>query len=153
MAAGEYVSVSSQSDTEQADLTRERTELSQNVAFEREELAQIYVQHGVEAGLARQVAQQLMARDALGAHAQLGISEIIIAHPFQAVLTSAVTFAVGAVLNSADGAHHARPLPGGCRLTGVARVSSAFGSSRRKGRRSRRRAGHRPGDILGSPWR
>ena len=77
MAAGEYVSVSSQSDTEQADLARERKELSQNVTFEREELAQIYVQRGVEAGLARQVAQQLMAKDALGAHArdELGISE------------------------------------------------------------------------------
>ena len=100
MAAGEYVSVSSQSDTEQADLTRERTELSQNVAFEREELAQIYVQRGVEAGLARQVAQQLMARDALGAHArdELGISEITTARPVQAALTSAATFAVGAAL-------------------------------------------------------
>ena len=100
MAAGEYVSVSSQSDTEQADLTRERTELSQNVAFEREELAQIYVQRGVEAGLARQVAQQLMARDALGAHArdELGISEITTARPVQAALTSAATFAIGAAL-------------------------------------------------------
>ena len=100
MAAGEYVSVSSQSDTEQADLTRERTELSQNVAFEREELAQIYVQHGVEAGLARQVVQQLMARDALGAHArdELGISEITTARPVQAALTSAATFAIGAAL-------------------------------------------------------
>jgi vacuolar iron transporter family protein len=100
MAAGEYVSVSSQSDTEQADLTRERMELSQNVALEQEELAQIYVQRGVEAGLARQVAQQLMARDALGAHArdELGISEITTARPVQAALTSAATFAVGAVL-------------------------------------------------------
>ncbi|MGE3147003.1 MAG: VIT family protein, partial [Pseudorhodoplanes sp.] len=100
MAAGEYVSVSSQSDTEQADLARERKELSQNVTFEREELAQIYVQRGVEAGLARQVAQQLMAKDALGAHArdELGISEITTARPIQAALTSAVTFAAGAAL-------------------------------------------------------
>jgi vacuolar iron transporter family protein len=100
MAAGEYVSVSSQSDTEQADLARERKELSQNVTFEREELAQIYVQRGVEASLARQVAQQLMAKDALGAHArdELGISEITAARPIQAALTSAVTFAVGAAL-------------------------------------------------------
>jgi VIT1/CCC1 family predicted Fe2+/Mn2+ transporter len=100
MAAGEYVSVSSQSDTEQADLARERTELSQNVAFEHEELAQIYVQRGVEAGLARQVAQQLMVRDPLGAHArdELGISEITTARPVQAALTSAATFAVGAAL-------------------------------------------------------
>jgi VIT1/CCC1 family predicted Fe2+/Mn2+ transporter len=100
MAAGEYVSVSSQSDTEQADLAREREELSENVAFEHEELAQVYVQRGVEPGLARQVAQQLMAKDALGAHArdELGISEISTARPIQAALTSAVTFTVGAAL-------------------------------------------------------
>jgi vacuolar iron transporter family protein len=100
MAAGEYVSVSSQSDTEQADLARERKELSQYVDFEHEELAQIYVKRGVEPGLARQLAQQLMAKDALGAHArdELGISEISTARPIQAALTSAVTFAVGAAL-------------------------------------------------------
>ncbi len=100
MAAGEYVSVSSQSDTEQADLNRERKELSQNVAFEEEELAQIYVQRGVETNLARQVAQQLMAKDALGAHArdELGISEITTARPIQAAFTSAATFSVGAAL-------------------------------------------------------
>jgi VIT1/CCC1 family predicted Fe2+/Mn2+ transporter len=100
MAAGEYVSVSSQSDTEQADLARERKELSQNVTFEHEELAQIYVERGVEPVLARQVAQQLMAKDALGAHArdELSISEINTARPIQAALTSAVTFAVGAAL-------------------------------------------------------
>jgi VIT1/CCC1 family predicted Fe2+/Mn2+ transporter len=100
MAAGEYVSVSSQSDTEQADFARESKELSDNVAFEHEELAQIYVQRGVETGLARQVAQQLMAKDALGAHArdELGISEISTARPIQAAMTSAVTFAIGAAL-------------------------------------------------------
>jgi VIT1/CCC1 family predicted Fe2+/Mn2+ transporter len=100
MAAGEYVSVSSQADTEQADLGRERRELDQNVAFEREELAQIYVARGVEIDLARQVAQQLMAKDALGAHArdELGISEITTARPIQAAFTSAATFAVGAAL-------------------------------------------------------
>jgi VIT1/CCC1 family predicted Fe2+/Mn2+ transporter len=100
MAAGEYVSVSSQSDTEQADLAREREELTENVAFEHEELAQVYVQRGVEPGLARQVAQQLMAKDDLGAHArdELGISEISTARPIQAALTSAVTFTVGAAL-------------------------------------------------------
>ena len=100
MAAGEYVSVSSQSDTEQADLSRERKELSQNVGFEQEELAQIYVQRGVETKLARQVAQQLMAKDALGAHArdELGISEITTARPIQAAFTSAATFSVGAAL-------------------------------------------------------
>src|SRR3954466_13628634 len=100
MAAGEYVSVSSQADTEQADLARERKELSENVAFERDELAQIYIDRGVTPELARQVAEQLMAKDALGAHArdELGISEITTARPVQAALTSAATFAVGAAL-------------------------------------------------------
>jgi VIT1/CCC1 family predicted Fe2+/Mn2+ transporter len=98
MAAGEYVSVSSQSDTEQADLARERRELSEDPEFEKEELAQIYVGRGVEIGLARQVAQQLMVKDALGAHArdELGISEITSARPVQAALTSAATFSAGA---------------------------------------------------------
>jgi VIT1/CCC1 family predicted Fe2+/Mn2+ transporter len=100
MAAGEYVSVSSQSDTEQADLARERKELSDNVGFEREELTDIYVKRGVEPELARQVADQLMAKDALMAHArdELGISEITTARPVQAALTSAATFAVGAAM-------------------------------------------------------
>jgi vacuolar iron transporter family protein len=98
MAAGEYVSVSSQSDTEQADLARERRELSEDPEFEKEELAQIYVARGVEPQLARQVALRLMAKDALGAHArdELGISEINTARPIQAALTSAATFSVGA---------------------------------------------------------
>jgi vacuolar iron transporter family protein len=98
MAAGEYVSVSSQSDTEHADLERERRELLDDPEFEREELAQIYVARGVEAGLARELARQLMAKDALGAHArdELGISEISTARPVQAALTSAATFSVGA---------------------------------------------------------
>jgi vacuolar iron transporter family protein len=100
MAAGEYVSVSSQADTEKADLDRERKELSENIPFEREELAQIYVKRGVELDLARTVADQLMAKDALGAHArdELGISEITTARPVQAALTSAATFAVGAAM-------------------------------------------------------
>lgn len=100
MAAGEYVSVSSQSDTEQADLARERKELSESVGFEREELADIYVKRGVDPTLARQVAEQLMAKDALMAHArdELGISEITTARPVQAALTSAATFAVGAAM-------------------------------------------------------
>ena len=100
MAAGEYVSVSSQSDTEKADLDRERKELSANVPFEREELAQIYVKRGVELTLARQVADQLMAKDALAAHAhdELGISDITTARPVQAAVTSAITFAVGAAM-------------------------------------------------------
>jgi VIT1/CCC1 family predicted Fe2+/Mn2+ transporter len=100
MAAGEYVSVSSQSDTEQADLARERAELETKPAFEREELTQIYVKRGIEPYLARQVADQLMAKDALGAHAQdeLGISKKTTARPVLAALTSAATFAIGAVL-------------------------------------------------------
>ncbi len=98
MAAGEYVSVSSQSDTEQADLEREKRELLEDPEFEKEELARIYVGRGVEADLARQVAGQLMAKDALGAHArdELGISEITTARPVQAALTSAATFSIGA---------------------------------------------------------
>ena len=100
MAAGEYVSVSSQSDTEQADLAREGKELSENIRFEREELADIYVKRGVDPGLARQVADQLMAKDTLMAHArdELGISETTTARPVQAALTSAATFAVGAAM-------------------------------------------------------
>ena len=100
MAAGEYVSVSSQSDTEQADLARERKELSENAEFELDELAEIYVKRGVDQPLARQVAQQLMAKDALTTHArdELGISEITTARPVQAALTSAVMFSVGAAM-------------------------------------------------------
>jgi VIT1/CCC1 family predicted Fe2+/Mn2+ transporter len=100
MAAGEYVSVSSQSDTEQADLARERKELQDGPAFELDELAEVYVKRGVDGALARQVAQQLMAKDALGAHArdELGISEITAARPVQAALTSAATFSVGAAM-------------------------------------------------------
>ena len=100
MAAGEYVSVSSQADTEKADLARERRELKQNPKFEREELADIYVQRGLDAALARQVADQLMAKDALAVHAreELGISEITTARPVQAALTSAASFTVGAAM-------------------------------------------------------
>jgi VIT1/CCC1 family predicted Fe2+/Mn2+ transporter len=100
MAAGEYVSVSSQSDTEQADLARERAELATQPEFEREELARIYIDRGVTPDLARQVADQLMAKDPLGAHArdELGISEVTTARPIQAALTSAATFAVGAAM-------------------------------------------------------
>jgi len=98
MAAGEYVSVSSQSDTEAADLARERDELATQPEFERQELADIYVKRGLDAELALKVADQLMAKDALGAHArdELGISEVTAANPVQAALTSAATFSVGA---------------------------------------------------------
>lgn len=100
MAAGEYVSVSSQSDAEQADLARERAELAADPVHEHEELASIYVQRGLQAGLARQVAAQLMAKDALGSHAleELGLSEQTAARPLQAALASATTFALGAAL-------------------------------------------------------
>ena len=100
MAAGEYVSVSSQSDTEGADLARERQELIDDPEFETSELARIYVRRGVEPKLARQVAEQLMVKDALGAHArdELGISEVTTPKPTQAALTSAAAFAVGAAL-------------------------------------------------------
>jgi len=100
MAAGEYVSVSSQSDTERADLARERKELAEQPAFEVDELTGVYVKRGVDEALARQVAQQLMAKDALGAHAhdELGISEITTARPVQAALTSAASFSAGAAM-------------------------------------------------------
>jgi len=100
MAAGEYVSVSSQSDTERADLARERKELADQPAFELDELTGVYVKRGVDEALARQVAPQLMAKDALGAHArdELGISEITTARPVQAALTSAASFSAGAAM-------------------------------------------------------
>jgi VIT1/CCC1 family predicted Fe2+/Mn2+ transporter len=98
MAAGEYVSVSSQADTEKADLARERTELARDRPFEQAELASIYVQRGLDAPLANQVAERLMAHDALAAHArdELGISDNLTARPVQAAFASAATFAAGA---------------------------------------------------------
>jgi len=100
MAAGEYVSVSSQADTEHADLARERKELAADPGAEEDELARIYETRGLDANLARQVAKQLMARDALAAHArdELGITEELAARPLQAAAASAATFAVGAAL-------------------------------------------------------
>jgi VIT1/CCC1 family predicted Fe2+/Mn2+ transporter len=100
MAAGEYVSVSSQSDTEEADRERERKELAADDAFEHEELAAIYVKRGLDESLAKQVAEQLMAHDALAAHSreELGISDATAAQPVQAALASAGTFAVGALM-------------------------------------------------------
>ncbi len=100
MAAGEYVSVSSQSDTEAADLAKERRELADDPAGEQDELTQIYVARGIAPGLARQVAEQLTAKDAFAAHArdELGLSAHSSARPVQAALTSALTFAVGAAL-------------------------------------------------------
>ncbi len=100
MAAGEYVSVSSQSDTERADLDRERDELATDGENEHAELAAIYVSRGLEPSLAREVATQLMAKDALGAHArdELGISDRLSARPVQAAFASAGSFTVGALL-------------------------------------------------------
>ena len=100
MAAGEYVSVHSQADTEQAELQRERTELHADEQGEHEELMEIYIGRGLDPALAKQVAEQLMAHDALGAHArdELGISETRRARPLQAALASACSFAVGAAM-------------------------------------------------------
>ena len=100
MAAGEYVSVSSQADTERADLARETEELTTNPAFEQAELTAIYVKRGLGPALASQVATELMQHDALGAHArdELGITESVSARPIQAAFASAATFTVGAAL-------------------------------------------------------
>lgn len=100
MAAGEYVSVSSQADTERADLELERKSLEEDEEFEMKELAGIYEKRGVEPALAKQVAEQLMAHDALGAHArdEIGISDSIAARPIQAAFSSATTFTIGATL-------------------------------------------------------
>ena len=100
MAAGEYVSVSSQADTESADLRKERRELDEDPESELNELTQIYVRRGVEPALARQVAEQMTAKDAFAAHArdELGLAEHVVARPIQAALTSAVTFALGAAI-------------------------------------------------------
>ena len=100
MAAGEYVSVSSQSDTERADLALEKAEIDSNFESESEELAQIYVARGLKLDLARQVANQLMAHDALGSHSrdELGITETVNARPIQAAVASAASFTIGAAL-------------------------------------------------------
>jgi VIT1/CCC1 family predicted Fe2+/Mn2+ transporter len=100
MAAGEYVSVSSQSDTENADLALEKISLENNFEYEKDELAKIYQNRGLEPDLAKKVAEQLMAHDALGAHArdEIGISESVSARPVQAASYSAGTFTIGAAL-------------------------------------------------------
>lgn len=124
MAAGEYVSVSSQADTEEADLALERDELAADPALERDELAGIYVSRGLTPALARDVADQLMAHDALAAHArdELGFSHVITARPVQAALASAASFAVGALLPLAAAA--AAPDQG--RATIIAATSLLF---------------------------
>ncbi|MCB1566156.1 MAG: VIT family protein, partial [Xanthomonadales bacterium] len=124
MAAGEYVSVSSQADTEKADLELERLSLEQNPEYEVQELADIYVQRGLDAELAKQVARQLMAHDALGAHArdEIGITDMATAQPIQAAISSAVTFTVGALLPLLA----AWLLPTGYVLAGVSLLSLVF---------------------------
>ena len=124
MAAGEYVSVHSQADTEKADLARERDELAADVQAEQRELKAVYVGRGLEPGLAQQVAEQLMAHDALGAHArdELGIFQAFRARPLQAALASAASFAVGAALPLAVAAL----VPGASLIGWVSGASLAF---------------------------
>ena len=100
MAAGEYVSVSSQADTERAELERERQELADDPEFETQELTDIYIKRGLSPTLAADVARELMARDALAAHArdELGLSDVLSARPVQAAIASAASFAIGAIL-------------------------------------------------------
>ena len=124
MAAGEYVSVHSQSDTEKADLAREQAELQMHPAAEQHELSAIYIARGLDPALAQQVAEQLMRHDALGAHArdELGISELTRARPVQAALASAASFAVGAALPLAVAAL----LPHAGLIASVSATSLAF---------------------------
>jgi len=133
MAAGEYVSVSSQADTERADLDREGGELRDNPGFEHNELAAIYVGRGLTPELAGQVAEQLMAKDSLAAHArdELGLSETTSARPLQAALTSAATFTVGAALPLASAAlapaDWLAPIVAGAALAFLAMLGAAGG--------------------------
>jgi VIT1/CCC1 family predicted Fe2+/Mn2+ transporter len=124
MAAGEYVSVSSQADTEAADLELEKKSLEKNFEFEKDELAKIYEGRGLEPALAQQVAGQLMAHDALGAHArdEIGISESVAARPVQAAFSSAGTFTIGAALPLLV----AWAIPGSRQIPAVAVASIAF---------------------------
>ncbi|HEX4843969.1 MAG TPA: VIT family protein [Limnobacter sp.] len=124
MAAGEYVSVSSQADTEKADLAREHAELSNQPEHEHAELTSIYMERGLERSLAKEVATQLMAHDALGAHArdELGLSDISSAKPVQAALASALTFAAGALLPLLT----ALLVPANALMWGVASASLLF---------------------------
>lgn len=130
MAAGEYVSVCSQADAEAADLARERRELEEDLEHEQDELALIYQGRGLDPALARQVALQLMAHDALGAHArdELGLTEIHTARPLQAALASAASFAVGAALPvlvaAASPAVQRVPLVGGSALVLLAALGA-----------------------------
>jgi VIT1/CCC1 family predicted Fe2+/Mn2+ transporter len=150
-AAGEYVSVSSQSDTENADLAREMRELANDPSSRKENLPTSTCHSGVEHGLARQVAEQLIAKDALGAHAhdELGISEITTAHPVQAALTSAATFSVGAAAPLAI----ALVSPSRWIIPAVSIDSLIFlavlGTIGAKSRRRKHRQANHPCDFLG----
>ena len=156
MAAGEYVSVSSQADTEKADLERERKELAADGGAEREELAAVYMKRGLDAALARQVADQLMAQDALAAHArdELGIFDSLSARPVQAAFASAGTFAVGAAmpLLTVLVAPKSMIIPV---VVGVSIVFLAllggFGARRRRPRGEGRHAGHVLGRTSDGP--
>ena len=151
MAAGEYVSVHSQADTEQADLKLERAELKTDDEGEHKELAAIYVARGLDPALAKQVAEQLMAHDALGAHArdELGISAALSARPIQAALASAGSFAVGAamplVVTTIAPEAALIPLVSGT-VTVVPGVSGRVGCARRWRRRD---DGRNPRHVLG----
>jgi vacuolar iron transporter family protein len=136
MAAGEYVSVYSQADTENADLSRERAELKDNPAAEERELTGIYITRGLEPALAQQVARQLMAHDALGAHArdELGISATMSARPVQAALASAASFAAGAALPLAVAALSPSPLlVGAVSLTSLVFLAALGATAARAG--------------------
>lgn len=150
MAAGEYVSVSSQSDTEQSDLARERRELAEDPELELSELTQIYVKRGLNGDLAREVAIQLTKKDAIGAHArdELGISEITTAHPVQAAFTSAGTFTLGD-LPLDNGSFIFRAFATSCCLFGFSCFPWLAWRNGRKSWGSQYPQGNGAGDILG----
>ena len=151
MAAGEYVSVHSQADTEQAELKRERAELKADDKGEHEELAAIYVARGLDPSLAKQVAHQLMAHDAIGAHArdELGITETLRARPIQAAFASALSFAVGAampLLTSTFAPERSLILACPRNFTAVPRAFGCVGCGRGRRRSGR---GRNTRDVLG----
>ena len=150
MAAGEYVSVSSQSDAEAADLARERRELANDPESEKRELAKIYVSRGVEPGLARQIAEQLMAKDALGAHArdELGISEVTTARPVQAALTSGDLFGRGG-RSACACTGLAVELENPCGFCGFLGVPRSARHDRCQGRRGKHSKANHSRDVLG----
>ncbi len=151
MAAGEYVSVSSQADTERADLDRERRELATQPELEEDELTSIYVRRGLDRDLARQVASQLMAKDALVAHArdELGLTEEQTARPLQAAFASAATFTAGAA--GTDPRHHRRAAKCRGRVRDLVRLPDRTRRNRGSNWRSIRDCRRRTRWILGRP--